>query len=150
METFRPRGDPGLEVGLVLLHLHHEVVQVDELRADGQAAEGGLVEDLVEAVVVLDQLGQGALRHGQEVESLPVWISSTQEWGLVSRTPSFWGSVFRMLWMFISRMSSNLGHSSSSTASQYLRTGEEDTPTDEEDTPTGEEDTPTDEENTPI
>jgi len=68
-----------LEVGLVLLHLHHEVVQVDELRADGQAAEGGLVEDLVEAVVVLDQLGQGALRHKQEVESLPVWNSSTQE-----------------------------------------------------------------------
>ena len=45
------------EVGLVLLHLHHEVVQVDELGAHGQAAEGGLVQDLVEAVVVLDQLG---------------------------------------------------------------------------------------------
>lgn len=51
------------EVGLVLLDLHHEVVQVDELRADGQAAEGGLVEDLVEAVVVLDELGEGALQQ---------------------------------------------------------------------------------------
>lgn len=56
-----------LEVGFVLLHLHHEVVQVDELRADGQAAERRLVQDLVEAVVVLDQLGQGALQQRQEV-----------------------------------------------------------------------------------
>lgn len=50
-------GGGALEVGLVLLHLHHEVMQVDELRADRQAAEGGLVQDLVETVVVLDQLG---------------------------------------------------------------------------------------------
>ena len=55
-----------LEVGFVLLHLHHEVVQVDELRADGQAAERRLVQDLVEAVVVLDELGQSALQHRQE------------------------------------------------------------------------------------
>lgn len=56
-----------LEVGLVLLHLHHQVVQVDELRAHGQAAERRLVQDLVEAVVVLDQLGQSALRQEEEV-----------------------------------------------------------------------------------
>lgn len=47
----------------MLLDLYHEVVQVDELRADGQAAEGGLVEDLVEAVVVLDELGEGTLQQ---------------------------------------------------------------------------------------
>lgn len=47
----------------MLLDLHHEVVQVDELRADSQAAEGGLVEDLVEAMVVLDELGEGALQQ---------------------------------------------------------------------------------------
>ena len=52
-----------LEVGLVFLHLHHEVVQVDELRARRQAAECRLVEDLMEAMVVLDQLGQSALPH---------------------------------------------------------------------------------------
>lgn len=46
-----------LEVGLVLLHLHHEVMEVNELWADCQAAERGLVQDLVEPVVVLDQLG---------------------------------------------------------------------------------------------
>ncbi|KAG9333682.1 hypothetical protein JZ751_010672 [Albula glossodonta] len=49
------------EVGLVLLDLHHEVVQVDELRAHGQTAEGGLRQDLVEAMVVLDQLRQRPL-----------------------------------------------------------------------------------------
>ena len=48
----------------MLLDLDHEVMQVDELRARGQAAERGLVQDLVEAVVVLDQLRQGALRRG--------------------------------------------------------------------------------------
>lgn len=47
----------------MLLDLHHEVVEVDELRADGQAAERGLVQDFVEAVVVLDELRQGALRE---------------------------------------------------------------------------------------
>lgn len=44
-------------------------MQVDELRADGQAAEGGLVEDLVEAVVVLDQLGQRPLEGEQEEQA---------------------------------------------------------------------------------
>lgn len=47
----------------MLLDLHHEVVEVDELGADGQAAERGLVQDFVEAVVVLDELRQGALRE---------------------------------------------------------------------------------------
>lgn len=57
-----------LEVGFVLLHLHHEVVQVDELGADGQAAERRLVQDFVEAVVVLDQLGQSTLQQEEEEE----------------------------------------------------------------------------------
>lgn len=51
-----------LKVGFVLLDLDHEVVQVDELGTDGQAAERGLVQDLVKAVVVLDELSQGALQ----------------------------------------------------------------------------------------
>lgn len=50
------------EVGFVLLDLDHQVVQVDELGAHGQAAERRLVQDLVEAVVVLDQLGQRPLQ----------------------------------------------------------------------------------------
>lgn len=54
-----------LEVWFVFLHLHHEVVQVDELRANGQSPEGGLVQDLMETVVILDQLGQGALGGGK-------------------------------------------------------------------------------------
>lgn len=56
------------EVGFVLLYLHHEVVQVDELGAHGQAAERRLVQDLVEAVVVLDELGESALQREEEVE----------------------------------------------------------------------------------
>lgn len=62
-------GGAASEVGLVLLHLHHQVMQVDELRADRQAAEGGLVQDLVEAVVVLDQLGQRPLEGEQEEQA---------------------------------------------------------------------------------
>lgn len=42
----------------MFLDLDHEVVQVDELRAHGQAAEGGLGQHLVEAMVVLDELGE--------------------------------------------------------------------------------------------
>lgn len=61
-------GEEALKVGFVLLDLHHEVVQVDELRADGQAAERGLVQDLVEAVVVLDQLSKSALRGKMKSE----------------------------------------------------------------------------------
>lgn len=47
----------------MLLDLHHEVMQVDELGAGRQAAERRLTEDLVEAMVVLDELGEGALRR---------------------------------------------------------------------------------------
>ena len=49
----------------MLFHLHHEVVQVDELGAHRQAAEGGLGQHLVEAVVVLDQLGKRPLEARQ-------------------------------------------------------------------------------------
>lgn len=54
----------------MLLHLHHQVVQVDELRSDGQAAERGLVQDLVETVVVLDQLSESALRGKTKSETV--------------------------------------------------------------------------------
>ena len=37
------------------------MVQIDELGAHGQAAERGLREDLVEAMVVLDELSQRPL-----------------------------------------------------------------------------------------
>lgn len=50
-----------LKVGFVLLDLDHEMVEVDELGADGQAAERRLVQDLMKAVVVLDELSQSAL-----------------------------------------------------------------------------------------
>lgn len=50
-----------LKVWFVFLHLHHEVVQVDELRAHSQAAEGRLGQDLMEAVVILDELRQRPL-----------------------------------------------------------------------------------------
>lgn len=63
----------------MLLHLHHEVVQVDELGADGQASERRLVQDLVEAVVVLDQLGQSALQQEEEEQEFVPDITSQQE-----------------------------------------------------------------------
>lgn len=62
-------GSPS-EVGFVLLHLHHEVVQVDELGAHGQAAERRLVQDLVEAVVVLYELGESALQREEAAQRL--------------------------------------------------------------------------------
>lgn len=55
-----------LKVGLVLLHLNHEMVEVDELWTDGQAAERRLVQDLVKAVVVLDELSQSALQDKEQ------------------------------------------------------------------------------------
>lgn len=42
----------------------------------------------------------------------------------MSRKPSFWGSMFWMLWMFSSRMYSKRGHRISSSVSQYLPAGE--------------------------
>lgn len=55
-EEWRPS-----EVGLVLLKLHHEVMNVDELGPGREGAELGLRQDPVEAMVELDQLGQGSL-----------------------------------------------------------------------------------------
>lgn len=46
----------------MLLHLDHQVVDVDELRADREGLQRGQRQDLVEAVVVLDQLRQRPLR----------------------------------------------------------------------------------------
>lgn len=45
------------EVGLVLLELHHEVVDVDKLSTGWEGSELGLGQHTVEAVVELDQLG---------------------------------------------------------------------------------------------
>lgn len=45
----------------MLLEFHHEVVNVDELSPGGEGAELGLGQDPVEAMVELDQLGQGSL-----------------------------------------------------------------------------------------
>lgn len=73
----------------MLLDLHHEVMQVDELRADCQAAEGGLVENLVEAVVVLDELGEGALQ--QE--------AGRQMWGHRGPPPPAGGSGERLTYL---------------------------------------------------
>lgn len=44
------------EVWLVLLHLHHEVVDVEQLGTNCELLEGCLAEYLLETVVVLDQL----------------------------------------------------------------------------------------------
>ena len=46
-------------------HLHHQVVDVDQFPTDRQALERRLRQSLLEAVVVLDQLGQGALWEEQ-------------------------------------------------------------------------------------
>ena len=50
------------EVGFVLLELHHQMVDVDEVGAGGEGAEGGQGQNLLEAVVVLDELRQGTLQ----------------------------------------------------------------------------------------
>lgn len=49
------------EVRLVLFEFHHEVVNVDELSPGREGSELGLGQDPVEAMVKLDQLGQGSL-----------------------------------------------------------------------------------------
>ena len=55
------------EVGLVFLQLHHEVMDVDELRPGGEGSQLGLGQQEVEALVQLDQLRQRPLqgRAGQ-------------------------------------------------------------------------------------
>lgn len=50
------------EVGLVFLQLHHEVMDVDELRPGRERAQLGLGQHPVEAVVQLDQLLQRPLQ----------------------------------------------------------------------------------------
>lgn len=56
------------EVGLVLLELHHKVMNVDELSPGRESSELGLREHPVEAMIELDQLGQSSLvreSHGR-------------------------------------------------------------------------------------
>lgn len=55
-----PRSDT-LEVGLVLLELHHEVVDVDELSPGREGSELGLRQHPVETMIELYQLGQRSL-----------------------------------------------------------------------------------------
>lgn len=49
------------EIGLVLLEFHHKVVDVDKLSPGREGPELGLRQHPVEAMIELDQLGQGSL-----------------------------------------------------------------------------------------
>lgn len=60
-EGWRIPGSGTSEVGLVLLELHHEVVNVDELGAGRESSELGLRQHPVETMIKLDQLGQCSL-----------------------------------------------------------------------------------------
>lgn len=60
-EGWRLPGSGASEVGLVLLELHHEVVDVDELGPGRQGSELRLRQHPVEAMIELDQLGQRSL-----------------------------------------------------------------------------------------
>ena len=57
------------ESGLVSLHFHHDVMNVDELVFDFHSLEWVLVQDLLEAVVILDQLHQRPLQPVANNES---------------------------------------------------------------------------------
>ena len=50
------------ESWLVSLDFHHDVVNIDELIFDFHSLEWVLVQDLLEAMVILDQLHQGPLQ----------------------------------------------------------------------------------------
>ena len=72
-------GSKQLEVGLVLLDLHHKLVDVDKLPPVRVVPVGGVRHDLVEPVVVLHELRQGLLQDVRPVlevregaEDLPV------------------------------------------------------------------------------
>lgn len=71
------------EVGLVFLQLHHEVMDVDELRPGRERAQLGLGQHPVEAVVQLDQLRQRPLqgRVGQTRGDRTVSFSPGEEQG---------------------------------------------------------------------
>ena len=60
-DGWRLPGSGASEVGLVLLELHHEVVDVDELGPGRQGSELRLRQHPVEAMIELDQLGQRSL-----------------------------------------------------------------------------------------
>ncbi len=57
------------EVGFVFLDFHHQMMEVYELGAHGQTAEGRLGEDLMETMIVLDELGQRSLRRQRLVST---------------------------------------------------------------------------------
>ena len=54
-------GSGASKVGLVLLELHHKVMNVDKLPLGRESSELGLREYPVEAMIELDQLGQSSL-----------------------------------------------------------------------------------------
>lgn len=54
-------GSGASKVGLVLLELHHKVMNVDKLCPGRESSELGLREYPVEAMIELDQLGQSSL-----------------------------------------------------------------------------------------
>ena len=53
-----------LEVRLVPLDLHHQLVNVDQLGCGSNLREGGHPQHPAEPVVVLDQGSQGLLQEG--------------------------------------------------------------------------------------
>lgn len=53
-ESWRIPGSSTSEVGLVLLELHHKVVNVDELSPGRESSELGLRQHPVEAMIELD------------------------------------------------------------------------------------------------
>lgn len=69
-------GSCASEVGLVLLELHHEVVDVDELCPGREGPELGLGQHPVEAVVELDQLGQRSLGRERQAR-VRLWGRTT-------------------------------------------------------------------------
>ena len=52
-----------LEIRLELFDLHHDMMNIDQLSSDGHVFERSLRENFLEAVVILDQLSQGALQQ---------------------------------------------------------------------------------------
>lgn len=66
------RGSSTSEVGLVLLELHHKVVNVDELSPGREGSELGLRQHPVEAMIELDQLGQRSL-VGESHGGIRLW-----------------------------------------------------------------------------
>ena len=66
------------ERGFVFLHFYHDMVYIDELIANLQLSEGSLVEDLLEAVIILDQLRQRSLHTQQQRQGQCTYTNITK------------------------------------------------------------------------